>query len=1519
MALAFLLTVFRSPVVLGQGQNESGLVMSVDSLLQKFSLDELARFREFYRNEVNAEKTENQLLQNMGIQDGEKIYAINPANPYMDKILFRLAEFSYTKEKDDLFARMSDYEKEFDKFDAGERPEPPEEPKPDFSDAIDTYKLVIADFPNSGLRDDALYQLGFTLEENFQEEEALAYYEMVIDDYSDSRYMPEALIRLGEYHFDPIHRDLDKAIHYFGRVMDFRTTPRYDEALYKLGWSHYLREEYSSAIAMFTLLVEDIEKYQEIDKDGEFTNPVLREEALEYIGVCFRDQGGLPAALAYLDEKGRPAYGAEILTKMGDVYRENDEKFVQAMFSYEALLARYPLDLNAAEFQEKIVLCAKGLKDNEEIYLARQKLFDTYRPDGEWQKRIEELDLVPYDRLMALRQATEKSEAAQRDNVNLLIRLGEEKLDASYYVLSVQEAKKYLEQFPYDTSAYAIHWDLALILDTKLHKKEEAYREYLKVCNDYLKTDFGRIAAENAVVLARELAELADVADQPAENDSTLSLADIADIMEADALSDSSSVASLEVEPVSQAEEFLIQAYDNFIKLFPHEVETAEVLRNVGTLYYNRKDYDPALRYFNTLSARFSDSPFAHEVQFAALESYFGKKDFANAEMAAKLMQEDEELPPEIRAKVNGRLAESVYLNAEALAGEDNHLAAALKFREVFAEVPDAPFADKAIFQAGLQFDLAQELTQAIEAYQELIDNFPGSEHYLNAVNNLALDYGETGDHQQAAATYERLASIHPDTARAQDALYNAGHFYAEAEAWRDAIRVNRTYVDQYPQTPDVEDMFYGLAGFHLKLDEFEQANEIYGEFAARFPDSPRSVQTHFMRGQYFLNKGRVADALAEFDKAVARNDELGQRNLQTNDFYAAEALFAKTEEQYKEFGKVKFTLANMASAQAEKKALLQQLTRQYTDVAAYGTNRLYSATFRIGQVYEDFADTWSSQELPELSETEKIFHQKNLNNTSAQLYNRAFGSYKSGYKALLALRDSYQPTDTPAPADSSIRVVEEDSTLRVAARWIHKTGEKISETLYNVADINAASIDPLLNAPIPGGLDEVTELEYRSQVLSKAVFPVVQEVTQAYIRSLQQADWLQLENRWVAQSRSRLFEVMSVLPSRYKQLCLDATGTYLSRYDRYRQIMTEGTEEEQENTLDLAGILVNIVELSKNYATNMNESYRISIESILMQPFGNTIANSLFSDLTQTSVELAGNFKKSAADAKQMKDQFWVKNQNSPQMVYEDAIFTFTDLETYLQENALELCESTYNLKKQHGFNSTKFVQMANLLVELDPQTYAVEFELPVEDMIFTPDETWLYATNVRDAAWTLPEFDAADWQPAPVLEDFSSGEDPILLAQDLVMASLTIDSTAVDSTSGNAGHQGMPRVYALRKEVDLVDVPLKAVLKVNADDNVRVFLNGIKVFEENDESLGWGSVFETDLTLFLKSGKNLLAIELEDTDGSGHGIQPLLEMKTINHAALVENQEELLKKELGEIATMEDLIFNRNFVPEH
>lgn len=1488
--ILILLISFATDPAMGQVSGSLALTKQdrsfSDSLLKSFDLQELVEFRQFYNNEVKALKKRSDIIRDNEIVVGNRLFDINPDSPFMDKVLARLAEFSYRRAEDIYFKEMERYEEEFVRFENGEIAQPPDEPKPDYSASIKAYDLIIRDFPESELTEEALYQLAFTLERNFEGDRALALYERVANEFPESRYAPEALIRLGEYHFDPFHRNIDLAIEFYSRAMKYKDTPRYDEALYKLGWSYYSIEQHADAIHAFTTLVEDIEKYEDVDHDATYTNASLKKEALEYIGVCFRDFGGLPSALAYIDSIGRPEYGETILTKMGDIYRENEEKQGNAILAYMATLERYPLSVNAPEIQEKIIQSSVLLEDFKEVYLAQKKLFDTYKPDGEWQKQIRQDGLDPYHTLMVLRSSTEKAELAQRENINLLIKLGEEKEDLSYFNLAVKESQKYLQAFPFDTSAYTVHWNIALIYDSKLNQKEKAYRAYLDVCNNYLQDEFRRTAAENAIVLARE----------SLPNDSLI-------------LANADSTTQIDV--LDSAEVRLVEAYDNFILHYPNDEITAEVLGNVGSIYYNSKKYDLALRYFNTLSGRFPDNPYASKAQFSALESYFGKKDYGSAESMAKKMQDIEDLPPELRTKVSRRLAESIYLNAEALAGSGDHLQAAKRFREVYDQVPDAEFADKSIFQAGVQFDLAKDFSQAIIAYSDLIQNFPETEHYLDAVNNLALDYGEIGEYQQAAGTYEKLASIHTDSSKAQDALYNSSHFYTQSKSWQDAIRVNRAYVTRFPQASDSEDMYYNMAEFYLKLDNFDQANVIYGEFASRFPDSPRSVETHYKRGKYFLEKYRVSEALGEFSQAVARNSILKQQNRESNDFYAAEALFAKTEHEFKQYLDIRFSQSNLAGAQENKRSNLKQLEKQYTDVAAYGTIRLYESTYRIGQLYEEFANSWSQQDVPPMSQTEKIMHMKKLNQESAKLYDRAFDSYKSGFLALQRLADAYQPEPVQDTSVNYQRVVEEDSTLRVANNWVARSGEKVSEMLFNVAELKYGSANDLLKAPIPGGMDAVTELEYRNQVLAKAVFPVVQQVTGDYIRSLREADSLQLENEWVAKSRTRLFDVMSVISLEYKQLCLDAYDTYSQKYNQYVSIMTQGTDEEQENSLDLAGSLVNIIELSNNYATSMEKAYKLSIDQVASQPFGQSIAHSLISELITTSVELSDNFQKSASEAGHRKDEFTLLNQKTPRMAYEDAIFTFSDLETYFKDNAIQLSENTYGMTKDYAFSVPESVLLEGQLVRLDPQRYASEFQVPVDKLKLSPDESWLYTSEVSDSTWHLPDYGSSGWLPAVAYSDLSGNSDPILLYD-------RTDSTSVDSSVAVSNYGGTPKVYYLRREIDLEHSPLSASLKLNADDNVKVYVNGVMVFEEQDENLGWGNKFETDLTQLLKPGKNLVAIELDDSDGSGHGIQPVLELEEVDYAALSEREAAIEEEKPTEIATTDEMIFIRNYVPQ-
>ncbi|RKY92966.1 hypothetical protein DRQ15_00740, partial [candidate division KSB1 bacterium] len=114
----------------------------LDSLLQTFSIEELVKFRQFYLNEIERLEREKRLLQRKGIRDGEKLLANTPDSPFMDKILIRLAEFSYQQAQEDYLRNMEEYEKNYAAYEQGLTSEPPEEPKVDYSEAIAKYRLL---------------------------------------------------------------------------------------------------------------------------------------------------------------------------------------------------------------------------------------------------------------------------------------------------------------------------------------------------------------------------------------------------------------------------------------------------------------------------------------------------------------------------------------------------------------------------------------------------------------------------------------------------------------------------------------------------------------------------------------------------------------------------------------------------------------------------------------------------------------------------------------------------------------------------------------------------------------------------------------------------------------------------------------------------------------------------------------------------------------------------------------------------------------------------------------------------------------------------------------------------------------------------------------------------------------------------------------------------------------------------------------------------------------------------------
>ncbi|MDZ7262439.1 MAG: tetratricopeptide repeat protein, partial [candidate division KSB1 bacterium] len=1033
-------------------------------------------------------------LRERGIQEGEAFLNQASQSKVLDKILVRLAELYYQQSNDRYLEAMQNYDTLIEKYEKGEIDQRPPEPTKDYSRSLEMYEKIIKEFPHSELLDDAIYNKAFLYEELGKKEEALGIYQSLIDEFPDSPYVPESLMRIAEYYFNPPVNDIERAIEVYNQILAFKESPKYDEALYRLGWAYYRLNKLPEAVAYFTLLADDVERARKLDPGQRYTNPALRDESVEYIGISFVDYGGAEGAAEYIKSIGGRNYGLDILKKIGDVYMEEKEEYEKAIQAYQTLLTLYPNASQAPQIQAKIVEAYRRLDNDMMAYLSRKTLYTRYRPDTEWWNKNQSTE--------AREEVLKLAERSLRENINLLLQRAEQKQDADLYLQAVNDSRDYLQTFPADTNAPLIHWNMALTLDTKLKKYDQAYEEYLKISDRYWDTKYQKFAAKNAIALAKEaVSSLESQARVIREASKTIEETK-------ETVGSKASFKDALLYPrkeLTEAEQRLAQAYDNYIMLFPHEPETATILANAGALYYNNNQFPEALKYFNTLVKHFPSYEDLDYARYSIMECYFGKHDFKSSEIIARKLR-DTASSPEIAAKARRRLAESIFLSAEALADSGYHLKACNEYVRVIHEVPDVEFADLALLNGALEYDKAREFRRAVETYDYLVDSYTNSRYFLDAMNNLAIDYGELDEPRNAALTYEKLSSLHSDSDKARDALYNASVFYVRAQDWESAIRVNKEFVKKYPQSEDADDLYYDMASYYLKLDELEKANEIYGEFAKKYPDSPRVVETYYRRGEYLRERNEWDKAEAEYKLAIAKNKELKARDIEPNDYFAAEALFSLTQLKYDEFDKIEFRLpqSQMAKDKKRKKDLLLEIVEGYTNVAAYGTLRLYEATYNIGIAYEEFAETWARQELPPMDETRLAVAQKEVNQTAAELYDRAVTSFMNSVEVLTRLANEYQQRledSLSARADSlsSYQVSMEDSTLRMARRWIERSKEKVSEIIYDIAELNYESVRKFLTAPLPEGLDKVTEMEYRNQVLTRAVKPLIDQIVEAH------------------------------------------------------------------------------------------------------------------------------------------------------------------------------------------------------------------------------------------------------------------------------------------------------------------------------------------------------------------------------------------------------------------------------------
>ncbi len=1420
-----------------------------DSVLNTFSLEELERFRNYYTREITRLQNERLELRKRGIRDGELFLARKPQSKNGDKIVMRLAELYYEQAQDDFQIEMQEYDRLYALFERGQLAQPPKEPRKNINKALELYVTVVEKYANGDLVDDAFFNIGFLLEEAGHADSARTYYEKVIADYPKSPLRPDALMRIGEYYFNPPMNLVEKAIEYFERILPFIESPRYNEALYRLGWCYYRINNYPKAISFFTLLADDVQKTRPYDPMQKYTNPSLMDESVEYIGLSFLDYGGPDRAAEYLTRIGGRAYGVNVLRRIGDAYFNEKEDYPNALKAYALLLQLYPEAPVAPSVQNRIVQCHRRLEDQTSAFLAREKLYNSYRDGTSWWDKNSDKE--------ARKRALVYVESALRDNITVLLNRGQETNQLEFFNQAVLQSRRYLATFPTDSSAALIHWNMALTLDTKLKQTAQAFDEYIEISNLYWESRYQRFAAANAVAMARDAAVSAIAAAEQAARRS-ISLADLQKETKNPQGVKFREKMKLEPNELTLEETRLAQAYDNYIKLFPHDKETPIFLANAGALYYRRYQFKEALRYFNTLLRHFPGSEEFAQARYAIMESYFGKADFRSSEIIARRILISD-APEEVKSRAQRRLAESIYLSAEMLAEENKHLDAGNEYRRVVREAPNSAFADLALFNAALEYDKAGEFNRAIETYTSLLATQPQSAYGLDAQNNLAFDYAELRDYRNAALTYERLANNQPDTLKARDALFNASLYFSRAEDWESAIKTNRTFLKRYPRDEHADEAAFDIAVFYRRLNHFDKSEEAFLDFVKDFPDSPRIVEAYYLRGRRLYETGDRKAARLEFQHAVAASQQLEKRNLDRNDFYAAESEFDLAGLLFDESDRLQFKLplADLNRNKQRKKELLLEIIHHLSACAAYGTPRVYEATYQVGLAYQKFADTWAGQDLPDMEANRRIVAQKEINDAAVVLSEHAAGVYRQAIKGLQRLRDSYYQNLTMSIVDSLQRrtTVQQDTILRIADRWVERSRERLTEVYYSMGDLRFESARMVQEAPVPRGLNDLQQLVYRKQLLQIGTVPLLKQAFEEHSRNVTVADSMNYASTWVELSRQKLVTIHTAVPASYTKLALDGLTTIADKFIGYSNLIYSGRSlddllddlaghgRDLANMVDFCHAIMDSAIVGYHHSIASAGQWRASPESIA------AVQDSLMERILDFSA-LCDSLAMNAKGRANMARQRFLATQDP---VLEEGLFTFESNYFSLRKANKEVLERGYNLGRELATNSRHDQLVLLRLVALDPDTYAAQAGLTISEMTVATDTTWRAASTYFEG-WTGIGFDASSWATA--------GKADSSIAGAVWLYEPSADTTAIAVVP-------VTRLY-MRLYFSVPGLPVSCRLNYQAPHHVSFYLNG-----ESIKRVKAGEPQEpVDMTDVISSGGNLWAMEVVQAEGSAPGI---------------------------------------------
>ena len=370
-----------------------------------------------------------------------------------------------------------------------------------------------------------------------------------------------------------------------------------------------------------------------------------------------------------------------------------------------------------------------------------------------------------------------------------------------------------------------------------------------------------------------------------------------------------------------------------FADTYPDHAESGAVLTTVAEDLFKQDQFDLAVAVGQTVVGKQPavKPELARTAWTVIAHSQFDLENFADAESAyyslRNLIPADDAAATE---EIKERIASSIYKQGEQARDAGDLETAITHFTRLGEVVPDSEIRATADYDAAAAMINLEAWDRASAQLETFRREYPDSEFADDIAQKLAVTYLESGRSAQAASEFERIATADTSSEEVRrEALWRAAELYEESGPLNSEKRVLNDIIDRYPD-PIVESI----------------------EARARLLEIAEQT-------------GNEQERVARLEEMVRIDATAGAQRSDRTRYLAATAALQLAEPVRKRFEVVKLTQP-LADSLKLKRDLMEGVISAYTGAADYGVAEVTTAaTFRLGEVYEQFSSDLMESDRP--------------------------------------------------------------------------------------------------------------------------------------------------------------------------------------------------------------------------------------------------------------------------------------------------------------------------------------------------------------------------------------------------------------------------------------------------------------------------------------------------------------------------------------------------------------------------